>query len=83
MPAAQVIRLRLRAISTGATGDEMIEWDEGNYRETVSSACWKTVRGIQAGREYFSDEDGVTRVTSDPLRFELRTRAYFWRRGYL
>ena len=83
LPAAQVIRLRLRAISTGATGDEMIEWDEGNYRETVSSACWKTVRGIQAGKEYFSDEDGVTRVTSDPLRFELRTRAYFWRRGYL
>ena len=83
LPAAQVLRLELRSQSGRGTGTQTIEWDGINYRETVSSACWKTVRGIQAGREYFSDEDGVTRVAADPLLHELVTRFYFWRRAYL
>jgi hypothetical protein len=83
LPAAQVLRLQLHSPSGRGTGTQTIEWDGINYRETVSSACWKTVRGIQAGREYFSDEDGVTRVAADPLLHELVTRFYFWRRAYL
>src|SRR5262249_6973457 len=83
LPAAQVLQLRLRSPSGRGSGFETIEWEDINYRETVSSACWKTVQGIQAGKEYFSDEDGVTRVTADPLLTELVTRFYFWRRGYL
>jgi hypothetical protein len=83
LPAAQVLRLQLRSRSGRGTGTETIEWHDSNYRETVSSACWKTIRGIQAGREYFSDEDGVTRVSAEPLLHELVTRFYFWRRAYL
>jgi hypothetical protein len=83
LAAAQVLRLQLRSQTGRGAGTQTIEWDGINYRETVSSACWKTVRGIQAGREYFSDEDGVTRVAADPLLHELVTRFYFWRRAYL
>ena len=83
LSSAQVLRLELRSRSGRGAGTQTIEWDGINYRETVSSACWKTVRGIQAGREYFSDEDGVTRVSAEPLLHELVTRFYFWRRAYL
>ncbi len=41
------------------------------------------MRGIQAGKAYFTDEDGVTRVASEPILAELVTGSYFWRRAYL
>jgi hypothetical protein len=85
LPGAQVVRLKLSVppAGEGAEGIERIEWDGGTYRETVSSAGCSTVRGIQAGKAYLTDEDGVTRVTSEPTLSELLTRSYFWRRAYL
>ncbi len=83
LPAADVVRLRLTSAPSDASGSETIEWDESNYRETVSSACWTKVCGIQAGKGYFTDEDGVTRLASEPLLSEFLTRSYFWRRAYL
>ena len=83
LPAAQVVRMRLASPSGDASGAETVEWDEGNYRETVSSAGVTTIRGIQVGKGYFTDEDGVTRLASEPLLAELITRFYFWKRGYL
>ena len=85
LAGSQVIRLALSA--AGATpaegGTEQIEWDAHAYRETISSAGVTTVFGIQGGKAYFTDEDGVTRVVSEPILAELTTRSYFWRRGYL
>ncbi len=85
LPGAQVVRLRLSAPRgrEAAEGACQIEWDGPTYRETVSSAGWTAVRGIQAGKSYLTDEDGVTRVTSEPALSELLTRSYFWRRAYL
>ena len=85
LPGAQVVRLRLSAPPgrEAAEGTERIEWDGATYRETVLSAGCTTVRGIQAGKAYLTDEDGVTRVTSEPTLSELLTRSYFWRRAYL
>lgn len=84
LPAAQVIRLALSASEAGgAPGSERIEWDGQTYRETVESAGWTTIRGIQGGKAFWTDEDGVTRVCSEPVLAELLTRAYFWRRAYL
>jgi len=83
LPAAQLVRVRLASPSGDASGTETIEWEEGNYRETVSSAGVTTIRGIQAGKGYFTDEDGVTRLASEPLLARLITRFYFWKRGYL
>src|SRR6266536_3570285 len=85
LPGAQVVRLKLFSPPEreAAEGTGQIEWDGSNYRETVSSAGCTTVRGIQAGKAYLTDEDGVTRVTSEPALSELLTRSYFWRRAYL
>lgn len=83
LPASQVIRLALSAPGTSATGFHEIEWDARSYRETVSSAGFTTIRGLQGGKAYFTDEDGVTRVVSEPVLAELITRSYFWRRAYL
>lgn len=83
LPASQVIHLALFSLSSAATGTEQIEWDSRAYRETISSAGATTVRGIQGGKAYFTDEDGVTRVVSEPVLAELVTRSYFWRRAYL
>lgn len=85
LPGAQVMSLKLSAPRTGerAEGTGRIEWDGLTYRETVTSAGSTTVRGIQAGKAYLTDEDGVTRVTSEPTLSELLTRSYFWRRAYL
>lgn len=85
LPGAQVIRLRLSSLDrkNGAEGTGRIEWQGSNYRETLSSAGWTIVRGVQAGKAYWTDEDGVTRVASEPVLSELLTRSYFWRRGYL
>lgn len=85
LPPAGSIRIRLSpAGPVGAEGGTAeIEWAQTRYRETVTSAGVSTVRGIQAGKAFFTDEDGVTRVGSEPMLAELVTRSYFWRRAYL
>jgi hypothetical protein len=85
LPGAQVIRMRLSTPpgKGAAEGNGQIEWDGLNYRETVRSAGWTRSRGVQAGKAYVTDEDGVTRVASEPVLSELLTRFYFWRRAYL
>ena len=90
LPAAGSIRVRLSPAGPdgGAAGEAVpghveIEWEGARYRETVTSAGISTVRGIQGGKAFFIDEDGVTRVGSEPMLAELRTRSYFWRRAWL
>jgi hypothetical protein len=85
LPGAQVIRVRLSTPpgKEQASGSGQIEWDGLNYRETIRSAGWTRSRGIQAGKAYLTDEDGVTRVASEPVLSELLTRSYFWHRAYL
>ena len=85
LPGAQVIAFRLSAPlgKEPAEGTARIEWDGGNYRETTTSAGWTRTRGIQSGKAYVRDEDGVTRVASEPVLSELLTRSYFWRRAWL
>ena len=83
LPGSQVIRLELSSRGLRARGMHQIEWDPQRYRETVSSAGFTIVRGIQGGKAYFTDEDGITRVVSEPILAELLTRSYFWRRAYL
>lgn len=85
LPPSQVIRLRLSAPGgrEAATGTAEIQWDPRRYREGLSSADLTVVRGIQGGKAYLKDEDGVTRVVSEPVLAELLTRSYFWRRAYL
>ena len=88
LPAAGEIRVRLspaggEGAGAGASGLVEIEWEGPRYRETVTSAGVSTVRGIQGGKAFFTDEDGVTRVGSEPMLAELLTRSYFWRRAYL
>ncbi|MGH9367639.1 MAG: hypothetical protein ACRD3M_08195 [Thermoanaerobaculia bacterium] len=85
LPEAGSIRVLLTAASPagGEAGTVEIEWEGARYRETVASAGIATVRGIQAGKAFFIDEDGVTRVGSEPMLAELATRSYFWRRAYL
>ena len=84
LPEAGSIRLRLAGSEASSpAGSGEIEWEGRRYRETVSSAGFSTIRGIQADRAFFTDEDGVTRVGSEPMLAELVTRSYFWRRAYL
>jgi hypothetical protein len=85
LPASGMIRVRLSAPDgrPAATGRAEILWEPGRYRESVSSAGMTTVRGIESGKAYFTDQDGVTRVASDQVLRELVTRSYFWRRGWL
>ncbi|HSB35690.1 MAG TPA: hypothetical protein VLH41_02365 [Thermoanaerobaculia bacterium] len=85
LPAGGMIRLRL-ASGDGAppaAGNSEILWEPGRYRESVSSAGMTTVRGVESGKAYFTDEDDVTRVASEPVVRELLTRSYFWRRAWL
>lgn len=58
-------------------------WQEGRYLERTASAGAITERGIQGGKAYYVDEDGFTRVVSEPVLAELLTRSYFWRRAWL
>ena len=85
LPAGGMIRLRLAGIADtpAASGAAEILWEPGRYRESVSTAGMTTVRGIESGKAYFTDEDGVTRVGSEPVLRELLTRSYFWRRAWL
>ncbi len=85
LPPSQVIRLRLSAPAgkEAATGIGEVQWDPRRYRESLSSTDLTVARGIQGGKAYLKDEDGVTRVASEPVLAELLTRSYFWRRAYL
>jgi hypothetical protein len=85
LPAAGMIRIHLSAAQgrPAAAGQAEILWEPGRYRESVSSAGLTTIRGIESGKAYFTDGDGVTRVASDPVLRELLTRSYFWRRAWL
>ena len=84
LPASYVIRMRLSPEAAGGgTGVAEVAWEPNRYRERVSSAGATTERGIQGGRAYFIDEDGVTRVGSEPVLRELLARSYFWRRAWL
>jgi hypothetical protein len=85
LPASGMIRIRLSAPEgrPAATGRADILWEPGRYRESVTSAGLTTVRGIESGKAYFTDGDGVTRVASEPVLRELLTRSYFWRRAWL
>jgi hypothetical protein len=80
-----MIRLRLSAPPgrPPASGSDEALWEPRRYRETVSSAGLTTIRGIESGKAYFTDQDGVTRVASDQVLRELTTRSYFWRRAWL
>jgi len=85
LTAGGMIRLRLFRPSgeTEGSGSAEILWEPFRYRESTSSAGWTSVRGIEQGKAYFTDPDGVTRVVSDPVLRELTTRSYFWRRAWL
>jgi hypothetical protein len=77
-----MMRLRLSGPRDGA-GTEEIRWEAWRYREDVRSSGWTTARGIESGRAYVTDVDGVTRVVSDEALRELKTRSYFFRRAWL
>lgn len=84
LPASYLIRMRLSPDSPGPeSGVAEIAWEPNRFRERISSAGATTERGIQSGKAYFTDEDGVTRVVSEPVLRELLTRSYFWRRAWL
>ena len=85
LTAGGMIRLRLFRPSgeTEGSGSAEILWEPIRYRESTSSAGWTTVRGIEQGKAYFTDPDGITRVVSDQVLRELTTRSYFWRRAWL
>jgi hypothetical protein len=85
LPLSSVIRMKLRPVRAGgpATGVAEVAWEPNRYRERVSSAGVTTERGIQGGKAYAIDEDGFTRVVSEPVLGELRTRSYFWRKAWL
>jgi hypothetical protein len=84
LPEAGSIRARLTSADPAGEGGSLeIEWEGARYRETVTSAGVSTVRGIQGGKAFLVDEDGITRVVSEPVLAELITRSYFWRRAYL
>jgi hypothetical protein len=85
LPLSHVIRMTLRPVRAGdpAAGAAEIAWEPNRYRERVSSAGVATERGIQGGKAYAIDEDGSTRVASEPVLRELLTHSYFWRKAWL
>lgn len=85
LTAGGMIRIRLSPApgQGSASGSSEILWEPLRYRESVSSAGWTELRGIELGRAYFTDQDGVTRVLSEAALRELTTRSYFWRRAWL
>jgi hypothetical protein len=84
LPASHVVRMRLTSLTPGGgTGVAEVAWEPNRFRERISSVGVTTERGIQAGKAYFTDEDGVTRVASEPILRELLARSYFWRRAWL
>jgi hypothetical protein len=85
LPPTGSIRVRLTPVTRdgGEPGTAEIEWEVAKYWETVASAGVSTTFGIQGGKAFFTDEDGVTRLGSEPMLAELTTRSYFWRRAFL
>ena len=85
LPASGMMRLRLSAPPDRppASGLDEVLWEPRRFRETISSAGLTTIRGIESGKAYFTDQDAVTRVASDQVLRELTTRSYFWRRAWL
>ena len=84
LPASHVVRMRLTSLSpVGGAGVAEVAWEPNRFRERLSSAGVTVERGIQSGKAYFTDEDGVTRVASEPILRELVARSYFWRRAWL
>jgi hypothetical protein len=86
LAASQVIRMRLApdaAAATSGAGEQEVAWRRDRYRERITSAGAATERGIQGGKAYYVDEDGFTRVASEPVLAELLARSYFWRRAWL
>jgi hypothetical protein len=84
LPASHVVRTRLTSLTPGGgTGVAEVAWEPNRFRERIFSAGVSTERGIQSGKAYFTDEDGVTRVASEPILRELLARSYFWRRAWL
>ena len=85
LTAGGMIRIRLSGAGGEGprTGSAEILWEPGRFRETVSSGGWTAARGIELGKAFLTDEDGVTRVVSDPVLRELTSRSYFWRRAWL
>jgi hypothetical protein len=82
LAAAQQVRLRLSGPNR-TRGTAEILWQDPSFRERRESAGIATVRGLQGGKAFYTDEDGVTRVASEPVVRELVTRYYFWRRAFL
>ena len=82
LAAAQRIRLRLTG-PNGERGLAEISWQGADFRERRESAGLVTLRGLQGGKAFYTDEDGVTRVASEPSLRELVTRFYVWRRAFL
>jgi hypothetical protein len=82
LAAAQQVRLRLSGPG-GARGTTEVLWQDASFRERRESAGIAIVRGLQGGKAFYTDEDGVTRVASEPVVRELVTRFYFWRRAFL
>ncbi|HZI67152.1 MAG TPA: hypothetical protein VFF17_11355 [Thermoanaerobaculia bacterium] len=84
---SHVIRMSLSpdaaAGAPSATGVAEVAWRDDRYRERTASAGAITERGIQGGKAYYVDEDGFTRVVSEPVLAELLSRSYFWRRAWL
>ncbi|MEP6995377.1 MAG: hypothetical protein ABI968_12700 [Acidobacteriota bacterium] len=85
LTAGGMIRIRLVLSRAGieASGSSELLWEPWRYRETASSGGWTTTRGIEYGKAFYTDFDGVTRVVSEPVLRELMTRSYFWRRAWL
>jgi hypothetical protein len=86
LPGSGVILLDLAPAgrdSSAASGSAEVAWEGDRYRESMTSAGVTVTRGIQGGKAFLTDEDGVTRVGSEPMLRELVTRSYFWRRAYL
>lgn len=83
---SHVIRMTLSPDAAGAPpaeGVAEVAWLDDRYRERTVSAGAITERGIQGGKAYYVDEDGFTRVASEPVLAELSSRSYFWRRAWL
>src|SRR5690348_7947510 len=64
LPSAGLVRARLGPLGKAAAGGGtlLVEWEHRLFRETVSSGGVEVVRGIQGGKAFETDEDGVTRV---------------------
>lgn len=82
LAASGMMRLSL-AGPPATSGVDEIRWEPFRYREEIRSAGLETARGIESARAWYTDGDGVTRVVSDEVLRELKTRSYFFRRAWL